>query len=123
MTPASLRFAMEWIETWNTHDLDGVLSHYSPTVRFSSPVALDRVPGSRGVLEGVEALREYWGPALEAMPDLHFELEDVLDAVGGCTIIYRNQRGQRVAETMLFGPDGKIAYGLAAYASVTSAAA
>ena len=31
------RFAGHWLEAWNSHDLDAVLSHCSDDVVFSSP--------------------------------------------------------------------------------------
>ena len=33
------RFAREWIEAWNSHDLDAILSHYATDVVLTSPVA------------------------------------------------------------------------------------
>jgi ketosteroid isomerase-like protein len=30
-------FAREWIEAWNSHDLDRVLSHYADDFTMSSP--------------------------------------------------------------------------------------
>jgi len=38
------RFAMEWIESWNAHDLDRVLSHYTDDFEMSSPV-IPRIAG------------------------------------------------------------------------------
>lgn len=33
----ALKFAREWIEAWNAHDLQGVLSHYTDDFEMSSP--------------------------------------------------------------------------------------
>lgn len=30
------RFAHEWVEAWNSHDLEAVLSHYSDDLEMSS---------------------------------------------------------------------------------------
>lgn len=55
---------------------------------------------------------------LAAQPNLHFTVEAVLTTVGGVTLLYRNHRGQRVAETMLFAAtSGLVARGIAAYAT------
>ena len=32
------RFALEWIESWNSHDLERILSHYSDDVEVTSPL-------------------------------------------------------------------------------------
>ena len=55
-------FAREWIDAWNAHDLERILSHYSDEIVFTSPVAAQLVP-----------------------------------------------------ETLLFGPDGRVTTGFAAY--------
>jgi len=108
-------FAREWIAAWNAHDLERVLSHYSPEVELSSPIAAERVPGSGGYIRGEAELRAYWEPALAANPDLHFALEAVLTAVDGCTILYRNQRGQLVAESVFWNDAGLVTRAAVAY--------
>ena len=108
-------FAREWIEAWNAHDLERILSHYSREVVFTSPVAAQIVPESRGVIVGIDALRSYWATGLERIPDLHFDLVDVLHTVDGITILYRNQRDLLVAETVFFDADGLVARSFAAY--------
>ena len=108
-------FAREWIAAWNAHDLERVLSHYSPDIELSSPIAAERVPGSGGYVRGEAALRAYWEPALAANPDLHFELEAVLTAVDGCTILYRNHRDQLVAESLYWNDAGLVTRAAVAY--------
>jgi len=108
-------FAREWIAAWNAHDLERVLSQYASDVELSSPLAAERVPGSGGYVRGEAALRAYWEPALAANPDLHFELEAVLTAVDGCTILYRNHRGQQVAESLYWNDAGLVTRAAVAY--------
>jgi len=107
--------AREWIAAWNAHDLERVLSHYAPDIELTSPVAAERVPGSGGYIRGEAALRAYWEPALAANPDLHFELEAVLTAVDGCTILYRNHRDQLVAESLYWNDAGLVTRAAVAY--------
>ena len=95
-------FAAEWIASWNARDLDGILGHYAADVVLRSPTAAAVVPASQGVIVGIDALREYWTTALAARPDLHFELEDVFASIGALTILYRNQAGHRITETLRF---------------------
>lgn len=106
-------FARDWVAAWNARDLDRILSHYAPDIVFLSPNA-ERVTGS-GRVEGLEALRSYWRTGLAASPDLHFTLEAALAGHQAVTVLYRNHRGQQVAETLEFGADGKTVRSFACY--------
>lgn len=110
-----MAFANEWIAAWNSRGLDRILSHYAPGIEFVSPLAA-RVVGS-GRVVGKEALRNYWGRALPMVPDLHFELQNVLLGHECLTILYRNQRKQLVAEMCAFNDTGKVARSVACYAN------
>ena len=115
MTPITARaFALDWIESWNSHDLDRILAHYAPEIVFLSPVAQKRVGNGRVV--GLDALRDYWGQGLAAQSDLAFELIDVLIGHHCLTIHYANHRGQTAAETFEFRGDGKVVRSIACYA-------
>jgi|ERR1044072_7958559 ketosteroid isomerase-like protein len=114
-------FAKEWIAAWNSHDLERILGHYSGDIVFTSPRAAVRVPGSNGTVRGIEPLRAYWAPDGEIRADLAFKLEQVLETVNGVTILYRDETGRRVAETMLFGPDGKVVRGIVSHGATPSA--
>ncbi len=95
-------FAAGWIAAWNARDLEKVLAHYAEHIELSSPLAARLVPESGGVIRGREALRAYWTLGLSRNPDLHFELAEVLEGVRYLVLLYRNQRGQRVAEALTF---------------------
>ena len=69
-------FAAEWIEAWNTHDLERILAHYDAGVVFLSPLAKQRT--GHGRVEGIEALRAYWAAGLAAQPNLTFEHRETL---------------------------------------------
>ena len=98
-------FAASWVKAWNDHDLEQVLSHFAEDVVFASPVAAQLIDGSDGVLRGKAALRDYWARGLRAIPDLHFTVLDVYAGVSAVVISYRNQKGARVSEVLIFdGP-------------------
>jgi ketosteroid isomerase-like protein len=102
---AADKFAMSWAEAWNAHDLDQILSHFSDDAVFTSPVAAQLIDGSDGVLRGKAALRDYWAQGLRLIPDLHFTVLDVYAGVSTVVISYRNQKGARVSEVLIFdGP-------------------
>jgi hypothetical protein len=113
-------FAREWVDAWNAHDLERVLAHYAEDVELVSPRAAQVVPESGGVIRGKAALRAYWTKAMGSVPDLRFELDDVFTSVSGATILYRNQRGQRVSETFLWNADGRVVRTIIAHAAATA---
>ena len=113
MTVDNRSFAEEWVEAWNARDLERILSHYAADIVFLSPGAARRLGDGR--VNGIAALREYWSAALAAIPDLRFTLEAALSGHQCLTILYRNQRGQQVAETVEFNAAGKICRSSACY--------
>jgi ketosteroid isomerase-like protein len=102
---AAREFADSWASAWNAHDLEQVLSHFADDAVFASPVAAQLIDGSDGVLRGKAALRNYWALGLKLIPDLHFTVLDVYAGVSAVVISYRNQKGARVSEVLIFdGP-------------------
>ena len=97
-------FAKEWIEAWNSHDLERVLSHYTDDFTMSSPYIVQIAGVASGTLTGKAAVRAYWAAALEKMPALRFELVKTLLGAESITIYYRGVKGM-VAEVFFFGPD------------------
>ena len=67
-------FANEWIDSWNSHDLDRILSHYTDDFEMSSPLIVQITGESSGTLKGKQAVGDYWAKALARIPDLRFEL-------------------------------------------------
>jgi uncharacterized cupin superfamily protein len=110
------RFAKDWIDAWNRHDLDAVLSHYADDFEFSSPLIVEIAGERSGTLKGKAAIRQYWAKGLERIPDLHFELVDVLLGIGSVTLYYRGHRGM-VAESFVFNGEGRVMRAAASYAA------
>ena len=100
--------AREWVGAWNRHDLEGILAHYSDSVVLSSPRVVDLLGDPEGAVEGKDALRAYFDRGLRAIPDLKFELLEVLTGVDGLTIYYCNQAGRHVAEIMSLDDRGLV---------------
>ncbi|MGG7568561.1 nuclear transport factor 2 family protein [Rhodovulum sp. DZ06] len=105
MIPAD--FPARWQAAWNAHDLPLILSHYAPGVVFRSRKAIPLT--GAGEVRGRDALAAYWGAALAAQPDLRFEVETVYAGHDVLVIAYRNHRGVRAAETLLFDAEGLVA--------------
>jgi hypothetical protein len=101
----ALEFADEWIEGWNSHDMDRILSHYSDGFRMSSPLIVARTGRIDGFIEGRDAVARYWAPSLDLDPTLKFALIDVLVGVDRLTLYYDNVGRRRVVETLTFNAE------------------
>ena len=101
-------FAQDWVDAWNSHDLERILNHYDEEAVLTSPVALKLLNGD-GTVRGKAALREYFLRGVQAYPDLHFDLIDSLWGTETVVVYYvNNVRGRKTAEVMLLNPAGKI---------------
>jgi ketosteroid isomerase-like protein len=101
-------FAQDWVDAWNSHDLERILDHYDDEVLLISPVAL-KLLGGDGMVRGKPALREYFLRGLEAFPDLRFDLIDTFWGVETIVVYYiNNVRGTKTAEVMLLNAAGRI---------------
>jgi hypothetical protein len=109
------KFAHQWIEAWNSHDLDEILSHYAEDVVLVSPVAATILNDPSGTVNGKEALRDYFKKGLEVYPDLKFELIDVMWGLSSVVFYYTNQKGSRTGEFMEVGSTEKITKVIAHY--------
>lgn len=105
----------EYIEAWNAHDLERVLSHWADECVFTSPWVADLVGEPSASLHTKEALRSYWTRALERAPQLRFDDPAVFVGHDSVVITFRNHRGKSCAEWIQFGPDGRAVRGAAQY--------
>lgn len=111
-------FAQEWIEAWNSHDLERILAHYHDDFEMWSPLIIERMGVATGMLKGKDAIRPYWALGLAAQPPLHFELHDVLVGVDTIAIYYRSRtRNRMVAEILRLDAHQHVIYGAGLYAS------
>jgi ketosteroid isomerase-like protein len=112
------RFAAQWADDWNSHDLERILAHYTDDVVFASPRLVEIMGDPKGEVRGKDALRAYWARGLEVLPDLHFVVEDVRASVDTIVINYRNEQGRAVAEVLTFRGD-QVSRGFGAYGPTT----
>ena len=108
-------FSRQWVQAWNSLDVDAVLAHFHDDVMFTSPVAAEMYPETAGVIHGKADLRRYWTDALQRIPDLHFVVEAVYRGIDTIVITYRNQNGGLVNEVLRFGDDGLVIEGHGTY--------
>jgi ketosteroid isomerase-like protein len=109
--------ANHWVAAWNGHDLDLIMTHYEDAVELTSPAAAQLLGTSDGKVVGKENLRAYFQRGLEAYPELHFRLEDVLWGVNSLVLYYTNQKGTHTAEFMELSATGKVARVVANYSA------
>ncbi len=107
--------ANHWVEAWNGHDLELIMTHYEDAIELTSPVAARLLGTSDGKVVGKTNLRAYFQRGLEAYPELHFRIEDVLWGVNSVVLYYTNQKGTRTGEFMELSAMGKIARVVANY--------
>jgi ketosteroid isomerase-like protein len=111
------KFAKDWIEAWNSHDLDTIMSHYAAGVNLTSPVAARLLGDDSSRVEGAEDLRKYFKKGLDVYPELSFELLDVMWGVSSVVLYYRNQVGTKSGEFMEFDSEDKVVRVVANYSS------
>ena len=104
---AVIDFEREWIEAWNAHDLERILSHYRDDVRFVSPIAA-RFGAARGELRGRGALREYFARGLATYPGLHFQPIAALGGIASIALHYRSVEDRPCIEVMELDARGRV---------------
>lgn len=109
------RIAREWIKSWNSHDLESILSHYSEDIEFTSPFVEKLMGDQTGTIVGKDRLREYFRQGLNAYTELKFELINVLVGVRSLTLYYKSVNGLLAAEVMIINSEGKVSKVLAHY--------
>jgi hypothetical protein len=109
------RFAREWIEGWNSHDLERIFSHYVEDFEMSSPFIVERMKEPSGVLRGKTAIRPYWSWGLQLQPPLEFELLGAYAGVDKVAIHYRSVGRSLVFEVLTLNPARLVTHGAALY--------
>jgi len=109
-------FAADWVEAWNSHDLNRVLSHYEEDVVLTSPRIRLILGKDDGTISGKAALRDYMGLALKRVPDLRFTLDRVFSGVNAVVLEFHTNDGRHGAEFMEFGRNGLVSRVSATYA-------
>jgi predicted ester cyclase len=109
--------ANHWVAAWNAHDLDLIMTHYEDAIELISPVAARLLGTPDGKVAGKASLRAYFQRGLEAYPELHFRLEDVLSGMNSIVLYYTNQKGTRTAEFMELSASGKVVRVVANYSA------
>ena len=112
-------FASDWIDSWNSHDLPRILSHYADDFAMTSPKIIQLADEPSGTLRGKAAIGAYWAKALQLIPDLHFELITTLVGVNSVTLYYQGAQGRLAADVFHFNQEQKVIQAFAHYSILT----
>lgn len=75
---------------------------YAANITFHSAGISIIMPSDEASVTGTAELAEYWGTALELLPQLTFKFEKVLIGANALTILYSDDRDNHTAETFIF---------------------
>lgn len=107
-------FARDWIDAWNSHDLERILAHYDDDFVMSSPRIAVVAGKPSGVLRGKGAIGAYWKKALALAPELRFELIGTFVGADCVVLHYHGVRGP-AAEVFFFDAGGRVVRSAASY--------
>lgn len=102
------RFARDWIDAWNAHDLDRVLGHYADDFEMTSPLIVSLMSAPTGRLRGKDRVREYWARALERRPGLRFRLQKVTFGVDSLAVHFQSETGRASVDWFVFDDQGRV---------------
>jgi hypothetical protein len=66
--------AHKWFEAFNEHHLENLLSLYHENAKHFSPKLKIRLPETKGLIIGKDALRTWWKDAFLRLPNLHYSV-------------------------------------------------
>ena len=66
--------AKKWLDAFNGHDVEGILSLYSDQAEHYSPKLKVQQPGTKGLIKGKDALRSWWKDSFDRLPSLQYEI-------------------------------------------------
>lgn len=102
------QFAELWISSWNSHNLDDILSHYADDIEITTPMIKMALGSGEGTLKGKEAVAGYWKKALDKIPDLHFEPYEATQGINSVALYYKSVMNKNAIEVMFFNTEGKV---------------
>ena len=111
------KFAQEWVDAWNSHNLDRIMSLCADDIEVTSPFIATLVHKQGGTLKGKENIRAYWAKALERYSDLRMTLIEVMLGVESIVVCHQGVHGKGVAEVFYFDGNNLVLRDIAHYSS------
>lgn len=103
-------FAQSWIDDWNSHDLEKILSHYADELEFHSPKVAIATNGVKKHFTSKAELRPYIARAFVLRPNLKFELMHICKDEKAIALIYKGENGTIANEIMECDENGKAVF-------------
>lgn len=69
------QIALKWFDAFNTHHLENLLALYHDEAEHYSPKLKIRLPETKGLIKGKDALRTWWQDAFDRLPSLRYEVK------------------------------------------------
>ena len=91
-------FALNWIHSWNSHDLNSILEHYDSKIEFHSPLIPLLKFNETGVIKSKTELKKYFKIGLDTYPELSFKFHNVFTGVNTITVYYTSVNGRMATE-------------------------
>ena len=70
-TPEQIAF--NWLAAFNAKKLENLLALYDEQAEHFSPKLAQRLPETKGLIQGKAALRDWWADAFDRIPSLHYQ--------------------------------------------------
>ena len=103
--------AIAWLDAFNAHNLDSLLTLYDDRAEHYSPKLKLHKPETNGLIKGKPSLRKWWEDAFNRLPNLHYNVINLMTDNGQVFIEYiRQTPGEedlRVGEVLIIN-NGKI---------------
>jgi hypothetical protein len=101
-------FVADWLNAWNSHDVDRITAHYHDDVEYHSPFVA-RLADGRDHLQGKAAVRDYVESALARFPDVELgPIISVAPGAGSVATVYRSVEGLLAVETLVLDEGGLV---------------
>ena len=113
-------FALDWIHSWNSHDLNSIMEHYDNKIEFHSPLIPLLKFNDTGIIKSKEELAKYFKIGLDAYPDLRFKLHNVFTGINTVTVYYASVNKRMTAEVFHLNRKGKATKVLCNYSNNSS---
>lgn len=77
-TAENRELARRWLEAFNQKDMESLLMLYHEDASHYSPKLKLRQPATGGLISGKSALRHWWQDAFKRLPELHYQLQNLI---------------------------------------------
>lgn len=101
-------FATQWLNAWNSHNIDSILEHYENEIEFYSPLISLLGFNNEGVIRNKTDLKEYFKIGLNTYPDLHFQFHNCFTGINSLVIYYTSVKGRMAAEWFELAANNKV---------------